>query len=91
MYKIVMELEKFHKAAKENPELREKLLATRNADDPLDAFCIIAKASGYNIPLGELFELGQEFNDNQCKSTNGGNPRPNECYEDVYDTFLASL
>lgn len=91
MYNIIRELELLHADAKKNPELRAKLLETRFAKDPMDAFCIVANNAGHTISLGELFEFGQSYCDNLCKSTNGGNPRPNECFDDTLDTFLASL
>ena len=68
--------------AKRNPKLREKLLASKNAKDPMDDFC---------QSVGELFALGQESSDNQCKSTNGGNPSPYASFEDAYENFISSL
>lgn len=91
MNDINKELELLHSDAKKDPLLREKLLATRSAADPMDAFCQIACAAGYHITVGELFAIGQEFSDNQCKSTNGGNPYPYDSFDDTYETFLASL
>jgi hypothetical protein len=77
--------------AKKNPMLKERLLATRSATDPMDAFCKISSEAGHPITIGELFTIGQEYSDNQCKSTNGGNPSPYEYFDDAYETFLASL
>ncbi|AKA72020.1 Nif11 family protein [Clostridium scatologenes] len=91
MNDINKELELLHSDAKKDPLLRKKLLATRSADDPMDEFCKIACAAGHNITVGELFAIGQEFSDNQCKSTNGGNPYPYDSFDDTYETFLASL
>lgn len=91
MNDINKELELLHSDAKKDPLLREKLLATRSADDPMDEFCKIACAVGHHITVGELFAIGQEFSDNQCKSTNGGNPYPYDSFDDTYETFLASL
>lgn len=91
MNDINKELELLHFDAKKDPLLREKLLATRSADDPMDEFCKIACDAGHHITVGELFAIGQEFSDNQCKSTNGGNPYPYDSFDDTYETFLASL
>ena len=77
--------------AKRGPKLREKLLASKNAKDPMDDFCQSAKQAGYDISVGELFALGQESSDNQCKSTNGGNPSPYASFEDAYENFISSL
>lgn len=91
MNDINKELELLHSDAKKDPVLKEKLLATRSAADPMDAFCKIACDAGHHITVGELFAVGQEFSDNQCKSTNGGNPYPYDSFDDTYETFLASL
>lgn len=91
MNNITIELELLYSDAKKDPLLKEKLLASRSEDDPMDAFCKIACDAGHPITVGELFAIGQEYSDNQCKSTNGGNPYPYDSFEDTYETFLASL
>lgn len=91
MNTINTELELLRADAKKDPVLRKRLLETRSADDPMDAFCKIACEVGHPITIGELFAVGQEYSDNQCKSTNGGNPYPYEGFDDTYETFLASL
>lgn len=91
MNKIIIQLELLHSDAKKDPLLKKRLLATRLADDPMDAFCKIACEVGHPITIGELFTLGQEYSDNQCKSTNGGNSYPYELFDDTYETFLTSL
>ncbi|WP_243186974.1 hypothetical protein [Clostridium muellerianum] len=91
MNDVNKELELLYSDAKKDPLLKERLLATRSADDPMDAFCKIACEVGHSITVGDLFAIGQEFSDNQCKSTNGGNPYPYDSFEDTYETFLASL
>ena len=84
-------LEKLSALAKSDPVLREKLLSTRGEADPLDVFCTLAAEAGCPVSLGELVALGQEYSDNQCKSTNGGNPTPYEFFDDTYENFLSSL
>jgi hypothetical protein len=86
-----MQLVLLYNEAKKNKELKEKLLATRAENDPTDAFCKVACEAGFPISVGELFAVGQEYSDNQCKSTNGGNPSPYESFGDTYEAFLASL
>ena len=71
--------------------LKGKLLATRQADDPMAEFCRIASGAGFAISVGELFAVGQEYSDNQCKSTNGGNPNPYNGLDDAYENFMVSL
>ena len=91
MNNTIKELELLYSDAKKDPLLKEKLLATRSAADPMNAFCEIACDAGHLITVGELFSVGQEYSDNQCKSTNGGNPYPYDSFDDTYETFLASL
>ncbi len=85
------ELELLYFDAKKDPLLKKRLIETRSADDPMDAFCKIACDVGHPITVGELFAIGQECSDNQCKSTNGGNSNPYDSFEDAYETFLTSL
>lgn len=84
-------LEQLRNAAHESPRLREQLLQTRFEKDPTAQFCRIACEAGCPITVGELFALGQELSDNQCKSTNGGNPYPYDFFDDTYESFLNSL
>ena len=84
-------LERLTMLAKADAGLRGWLLATRDDRDPLSAFCAIAQAAGVALSVGELFTVGQEYSDNQCKSTNGGNPTPYDAFDDAYENFLAGL
>ncbi len=84
-------LEQLSVLAHQDRELRSKLLETRSSQDPLDAFCAQAQKAGVELSIGELFAVGQEYSDNQCKSTNGGNPTPYDSFNDAYETFLASI
>ena len=84
-------LDQLEALAKRDPELRQKLLDTRHAKDPLDAFCTLAAEQGCPVSLGEPVASGQEYSDNQCKSTNGGNPSPYKYFDDTYENFLNSL
>ena len=77
--------------AKADFVFRQKLLATKKAAEPLVAFCALAQERGIDLAVGELFAIGMEYSDNQCKSTNGGNPSPYEAFDDAYENFLASI
>ena len=84
-------LDKLNQMAKVDDDLRLQLLNTRNMEDPMLSFCRIAQAHGVDLYLGELFAVGQEYSDNQCKSTNGGNPTPYDAFDDAYENFLAGI
>jgi hypothetical protein len=85
------ELVKLYDKAKNDEALRRSLLATREHREPVEDFCRIAAQSGCEISPGELMAMGQEYSDNQCKSTNGGNPSPYEWLGDEYEIFLDSI
>ena len=84
-------LDKLLKMALEDPELKKRLLATRNAADPLDEFCSIACEEGCPITLGEIFTINQTLWDNLLKSTNGGATYPIEEWADAYEMFMSAL
>ncbi|MBQ8894761.1 MAG: hypothetical protein IJ043_10200 [Clostridia bacterium] len=77
--------------AKRDEALRQRLLATRNSADALWDFCRLAQEAGVELYAGELFAVGEEYCDNQCKSTNGGNPSPYESFNDAYENFIESI
>lgn len=84
-------LDKLTALAKADDTLRRALLDTRNAEDPMLSFCRLAQEAGVELYLGELFAVGQEYSDNQCKSTNGGNPTPYDAFDDAYENFLVGI
>ena len=51
----------------------------------------LAREAGVELYPGELLAVGEEYSDNQCKSTNGGNPTPYDSFNDAYEIFLASV
>lgn len=91
MNRILRELDMLQEHTRKDLSLKERLLATRTAEDPTDSFCRIARDAGHNISVGDLFAVGEEYSDNQCKSQNGGNHYPYKGFNDTYETFLASL
>ena len=84
-------LERLTALAKANEPLRQKLLATQETAEPLLTFCALAQQAGIELSAGELFAIGQEYSDNQCKSTNGGNPSPYDAFDDAYENFIESI
>ena len=74
-----------------HPELKQQLLQTEHADDPMDAFCQLATQLGYPINIGDLFAMGQEYHDNLMKSVNGGGVETPDGWDDAYEQFFAAL
>lgn len=77
--------------ARHDAALRQALLATRSAADPMDAFCICATEHGYPVTVGELFEMGEQFTDDIFCSCNGRAEEPIAEWSDAYETFFAGL
>ena len=86
-----LKLDNLTTLCKKDPILKNELIATEKTIDPLYNFCKIANNVGVDISIGELFTLGEEYCDNQCKSTNGGNPSPYDSFNDTYENFIQSL
>ena len=72
---IQHELDRLLKEAKGNKELKEKLIATKNAEDPVYEFCSLCQSLGYDIKIGELFACGQDMNDSKLRSVSKRNRR----------------
>ena len=85
---VFQKLDRLTALARQQESLRQALLATKGSNEPLWNFCLIAQDAGIDLTAGELFAIGQEYSDNQCKSTNGGNPSPYEAFDDMYENFI---
>ncbi len=84
-------LDKLLKLALNNAELKEKLLATENAKEPMEEFCKISAEYGYEIKIGDLLALNETLWNNLLKSTNGGATFPIDEWSDAYEQFISSL
>ena len=79
---IQLEMMRLQNHAKQDRALADKLFATRNSNDPYKDFCGVAAQYGYEIPLGELADMGAVFCDTMLRSQNGGG---SATFEDWYD------
>lgn len=81
-----------HRALRED-ELKHKILATKNAKDPLADFCRLCREYGYEIYIMDVICAGEEFHAAMKRSTNGGGENSpklaNE--DDFYEMLLSSL
>ena len=84
-------LDRLTALARADETLKAALLATEESEEPLWEFCRLAREQGVELYPGELFAVGQEYCDNQCKSTNGGNPSPYDAFNDAYENFIYSM
>ena len=84
-------LDRLTALVQQDEALRRRLLATAESEDSLWEFCSLAREAGVELYAGELFAVGEEYCDNQCKSTNGGNPSPYDSFNDAYENFIESI
>ena len=86
-------LDELQKLAKRDEKVREALLATRNAADPLSEFCRKACDLGFELYVMDLVNTGEEFYASMRRSTNGGgeNSPMLEGEDDFYELFLAGI
>ena len=81
-----------HRAWKDE-NLRRKLLATKDDEQPLTAFCRLCQSLGYEIYEMDVICAGEEFHAAMKRSTNGGgeNSPKIDGEDDFYELFLAGL
>lgn len=93
MADIVGMLDDLQGRALQDPEVREKLLATRKEEDPVAAFCRVCRELGYELYEMELICAGEEFHAAMKRSTNGGgeNSPMLSGEDDFYELFFASI
>ena len=77
--------------ARADENLKKRLLATEQGEQPLEEFCAIAAECGLEMTPGEIVRCGQDYYDNLFKSCNGAAVTPIEEWADAYEMFLASL
>ena len=85
------ELERLLKDAKKDQNLKQRLLKTRESPDPVEDFCNLCQAMGYDIKMGELMAIGQDSNDAKLRSVNGGGVNPIDGWDDAYEQFFMTL
>ena len=91
--KVLDELERFQEAALRDGALREEIISTKAEQEPLSAFCKLARAKGFEIYEMDLVYAGEEAYAGMRRATNGGgeNSPMLEGEDDFYELFLAQL
>lgn len=79
--------------AKNDEELKEKLLETRKSDNPVSDFCKIATDKGFPMTVMDIVNQGEEFYAEIKRSTNGGgeNSPDLDFQNDEYSIFMMRL
>lgn len=85
------ELERLLNDAKNDRNLKDKLLKTRDSKNPVEDFCSLCQELGYDIKIGELMAIGQNSSDEKLRSVNGGGVNPIDGWDDAYEQFFMTL
>ena len=93
MYSVDEVFEGQRSAARRDPALLDRILATHEAPNPVSAFCAIAGELGYPIYEMDLISAGEDYYAAMRRSTNGGgeNSPLLEGEDDYYEMFLGEL
>lgn len=91
--KILDELERFQEAALKDALLRDRILKTKSEEEPVTAFCRLAREKGYEIYEMDLVYAGEEAYASMRRATNGGgeNSPMLENEDDYYSLFMAAI
>lgn len=86
-------LQQIQNKALKDADLQEKILATENTSDPLEAFCKVCQMEGYEIYPMDVIIAGEESYAAMKRSTNGGgeNAPMLDGEDDFYELILAAL
>lgn len=87
---ILVELQE---KAKRDKTLKDRLLETKKAEDPLAAFCQSCRDMGYELYEMDVIVAGEEAYAAMSRSTNGGgeNHPMLDGEDDFYELFFACL
>ena len=90
---VMEKLDELQHRAGKDAALKEKLLGTKDAGNPLQEFCSISCEEGLELYPMEVICAGEEFHAEMKRSTNGGgeNSPKLEGQDDFYELFLAGL
>ena len=93
MADIVGMLDEIQRKAAHDLDLKKKLLAIRQAEEPLREFCKVCRLYGYEIYEMEVICAGEEFHAQMKRSTNGGGENSPKLADedDFYELMMISL
>lgn len=93
MMDVITMLDELQTKALYDKEIRRQLLETKEAEEPLSAFCKKCRELGYELYEMDLVCAGEEFHAAMKRSTNGGgeNSPMLAGEDDFYELFMASL
>lgn len=79
--------------ARQDEELKKRILSTRESSNSVSEFCKIARELGYELYDMDLIDAGEEFHAAMKRSTNGGGENSPKLMgqDDYYEMFMAEL
>ena len=86
-------LEKLRELAIKDKGLRDRLVATRKAENPVTEFCAISTEAGLPLFNMDLIAYGEESYAAMRRSTNGGgeNSPLLKWEDDAYEMFISEI
>ena len=86
-------LEGLRRLAALDPKVRQALLDTKKAENPISEFCRLSEEYGYPVFQMDLVMAGEEYYAAMRRSTNGGgeNSPLLDGEDDYYELFLSQL
>ena len=86
-------LENLRRIARQNPEKLQQFLMTADSEDPIAAFCQLAREHGQELYEADLVFAGEEMYAQMKRAQNGGGDTSPmlEGEDDYYEQFLADL
>ncbi len=79
------------KKARNDNELKERIYATRNDRNPVNALCDLATSEGFPITEAELIYESEQSCAAMLRSVNGGGVEAPDGWDDLYEMFFAAL
>ena len=81
------------KLAKTDPAVRDALLATRCAENPLKEFCSLSSSYGFPLYEMDLISAGEDAYAAMRRSTIGGGEKSPmlRCEDDYYEIFMSEI
>lgn len=87
-----LQLTELQRRAEYDEKLRKELLETRNAKEPVKAFCDKCAELGYDkITPYALATEGEAFCAAMLRSVNGGGVEAPDGWDDFYEMFFAAI
>lgn len=77
--------------AGKDPELKKRILETRNSPNPVTALCELSTSEGFPVTSSELINTGEEACAAMLRSVNGGGVEAPDDWDDLYEMFFAAL